>query len=78
MPAANPRRFIAGAVCSQCKTIDTTVMFSREGIYHIECIHCGFTQSQDDLAKPVESTDKGTVQKIQWKKRGQPNSDQGA
>lgn len=77
MSQPNPRRFIAGAVCSQCKKIDTTVMFNHDGVPHIECVHCGFTQSQHDLAKPAASTATTTPQQIQWKKRGQQNSDQG-
>jgi uncharacterized metal-binding protein (TIGR02443 family) len=44
-----PRRFVAGATCAKCKQIDSTVIFSIKTKYHIECIKCGFTQSQDDL-----------------------------
>lgn len=48
-----PRRFVAGATCAKCRQLDSTVIFSINTKYHIECIKCGFTQSQDDLQTMV-------------------------
>ncbi len=37
-----PKRFIAGAKCSQCQALDKVVMFRLAGIQYRECVSCGY------------------------------------
>lgn len=41
-----PRRFVAGAKCSQCQAIDKVVMFRKGGIQYQACVSCGY---QDEM-----------------------------
>lgn len=40
-----PRRFIAGARCSQCDAQDRVVLYRRAGVQYRECIECGFVDT---------------------------------
>lgn len=40
------RRFIAGATCTECKAIDSLMLYTAQGIEHVECVECGFKMSQ--------------------------------
>ncbi len=42
------KRFIAGAVCPHCHSIDT-IMLLLEPEEHISCVHCGWLQRKADL-----------------------------
>lgn len=38
------KRFIAGAVCPKCATMDTLVVYTLEGDEFRECVECGFKE----------------------------------
>ena len=38
------KRFIAGAVCSQCHAIDRTVQYISPDDEWISCVECGYTE----------------------------------
>lgn len=47
------KRFIAGAVCPQCKSMDTLMLFLRDNVEQVECVTCGYhkTRPQDQVEK---------------------------
>ncbi len=68
------KRFIAGAICPQCQMRDRIVVFGIEGEQHIECVNCGFSQSQNNFlanqpAKPKEAIVKFTKNKTNSTKK---------
>ncbi len=42
----NKKRFIAGATCPQCSTLDTVALTIENAVETIICVECGFTQAQ--------------------------------
>ena len=42
------KRFIAGAACPKCKAIDTMMLYKEQGVEKVECVSCGYQQSQTD------------------------------
>ncbi len=42
----SPRRFVAGATCSQCHASDKIIVFRLDGILYRECVACAF---QDEM-----------------------------
>jgi len=40
------RRFIAGAVCPECRAIDRTVVEVIDGVRQRRCVACGHTEEQ--------------------------------
>ena len=47
MPAH--KRFIAGAKCPNCGAMDSIMLYSEDDVEKIECIKCGYKESQDDI-----------------------------
>jgi uncharacterized metal-binding protein (TIGR02443 family) len=45
----NRKRFISSAVCPQCNQMDSLTLSREEGNDIVECVHCGFRQSQSEL-----------------------------
>ncbi|NRA62082.1 MAG: YheV family putative metal-binding protein [Psychrobium sp.] len=47
------KRFIAGATCPKCKSVDSIMLFKENDVEKIECVECHHIQSQvsDDVAK---------------------------
>ena len=43
-PVRKPRRFIAGAVCPQCRAVDRVVLNVRLEVRWRECVSCGFSE----------------------------------
>jgi uncharacterized protein len=39
------KRFIAGAVCPQCRAVDRIVVEQHEGVRRRRCVACGFTDT---------------------------------
>lgn len=39
------KRFIAGAVCPACESMDTIRMWDEEGVPHRECVSCGYSDT---------------------------------
>lgn len=51
------RRFIAGAVCPQCKEMDKVVMYDDELGHRVrECVGCGYKDALDANGNPTELT----------------------
>ncbi|WP_420042836.1 YheV family putative zinc ribbon protein [Denitrificimonas caeni] len=50
------KRFIAGAVCPACETIDTIRMWEVDGVPHRDCVKCGYgdTLNADGNSIPNE------------------------
>lgn len=42
------RRFIAGAVCPQCRSVDRIVVEALEGDRRRRCVACGHTEALSD------------------------------
>ena len=42
------KRFIAGATCPKCKDIDSIMLYEKDGVEMLECISCGYHESQAD------------------------------
>jgi len=40
------KRFIAGATCTECKAVDSLMLYTENGIEHVECVECGFKMSE--------------------------------
>lgn len=41
------KRFIAGAVCPKCGTMDTVRAYETEGQLYRECVSCDFSDAMD-------------------------------
>ncbi|GAB2927633.1 YheV family putative zinc ribbon protein [Hafnia psychrotolerans] len=46
--ATTRKRFIAGAVCPQCKSLDTLTLWAEDQVEVVECIKCGLHKRQTD------------------------------
>ncbi|WP_025563585.1 YheV family putative zinc ribbon protein [Psychromonas sp. SP041] len=47
MPVSkNKKRFIAGAECPQCKTIDSIALTLENAVETLTCVSCDYTQTQ--------------------------------
>ena len=44
MAYSTKRRFMAGAVCPRCSSMDTIVVFNLEGKDFRECVSCNFKE----------------------------------
>ena len=44
--ARSKKRFIAGATCTECKAVDSLMLYSEHGIEHVECVECGFMMDE--------------------------------
>ena len=44
MAYSNKRRFMAGAVCPRCSSMDTIVVFNLDGKDFRECVSCDFKE----------------------------------
>jgi len=40
------KRFIAGATCPKCQKQDTLMLFFENNVEKLECVSCGYHQSQ--------------------------------
>ncbi|MEW6983648.1 YheV family putative zinc ribbon protein [Colwelliaceae bacterium 6471] len=49
------KRFIAGAVCPKCSTMDTMALTKEHGIEKVTCVSCGetMTQPEDHVEKEI-------------------------
>ncbi|WP_341502187.1 YheV family putative zinc ribbon protein [Gallaecimonas sp. GXIMD4217] len=41
------KRFIAGAVCPQCKEQDVIQLIAENNVERIQCVACGYSQTQE-------------------------------
>jgi len=47
------KRFIAGAVCPACQSVDTMKMWNEDGVPHRECASCGYGDTLDERGNSV-------------------------
>jgi len=47
------KRFIAGAVCPACSSMDTIRMFDLDGVPNRECVSCGYADTLDERGNSV-------------------------
>lgn len=57
------RRFIAGAICPQCKAMDKIVLHKHGDQQQRECVACGFKDELQDLGAAPELATRVTPQK---------------
>lgn len=55
------KRFIAGAICQQCKGQDTLMLYKENEVEKVECVDCGDIQSQTDAQVAASSKSEGQV-----------------
>lgn len=48
MTERKKKRFIAGATCPKCKALDSIMLFFENNVEKLECVKCGYSQSQTD------------------------------
>jgi uncharacterized metal-binding protein (TIGR02443 family) len=70
------KQFIAGAICPECKEMDSLVLFTEE--QQIECVSCDFKQTSEQrdaaLSTPAnQSATQGKKQAISSTANGKPN-----
>jgi len=51
------KRFIAGAVCSKCKAMDTLALTKENDVEKVTCINCGeqMTRPEEHIVKSVRA-----------------------
>lgn len=42
------KRFIAGATCPKCQSMDTLMLYIENNVEKLECVSCGYQKSQVD------------------------------
>lgn len=60
MQKRHKRRFVAGATCPKCNALDTISLFFENNVEKLECVACGYAESQADekvknAARPNEN-----------------------
>ena len=63
MSTRQRRRFIAGAVCPECRATDRMVVIGEPPEQRRECIECGFTEKAPQL--PHSGEPPGRLQRTQ-------------
>jgi uncharacterized metal-binding protein (TIGR02443 family) len=64
------KRFIAGAQCPQCQTLDSLYLNSEDAVEQLHCSRCDYLANRNDAQQAPES-DKSEVKKeelVNWKK----------
>ena len=56
------KRFIAGAKCPKCQKMDTLMLYFENNIEKMECVNCGYHQSQ--ASEEVQVATKGSADVI--------------
>lgn len=46
LPVKKKKRFIAGSTCTECQAVDSLMLYTENGIEHVECVECGFKMSE--------------------------------
>jgi hypothetical protein len=50
------RRFIAGAICPECRALDRIVVEASDGGRRRRCVECGHSEAMVDSATPEPAT----------------------
>lgn len=40
------KRFIAGATCPKCQSMDTLMLFFENNVEKMQCVQCNYTEAQ--------------------------------
>ncbi|QBG35898.1 YheV family putative zinc ribbon protein [Litorilituus sediminis] len=53
------KRFIAGAICPQCKAQDTMALTKEDGVEKVTCVSCGeqMVQAEAQVEKEVRDSE---------------------
>jgi len=59
MNRAIKKRFIAGAICPKCKTMDTMALTKENGVEKVTCVSCGeqMVQTEAQVEKVVRANE---------------------
>ena len=68
----NKRRFIAGAICPQCREIDKIVIYTEEGVDVRECVRCDYKDVQSFKSAPSEPTTRVNKSRSEREEEAQP------
>ena len=51
------KRFIAGATCPQCKSVDSIMLYFENNVEKLQCVKCDYkdVQSATDVSEQVAS-----------------------
>ncbi|WP_370692210.1 YheV family putative zinc ribbon protein [Moraxella sp. ZY210820] len=61
------RRFIAGAKCPRCQTLDSIVMLTSVDDEWIECIDCQYSEQRPTEIEATTTIETDTVGVVQFK-----------
>lgn len=61
MPSKIKKRFIAGAKCPACNTVDSLMLYREHNVEKIECVLCGHQQSQAEEQINQASQGQGVI-----------------
>ncbi|CAI8193331.1 MAG: Uncharacterised protein [Glaciecola sp. HTCC2999] len=52
------KRFIAGATCPQCRSIDSIMLYFENNVEKLQCVKCDYkdVQSSTDVSEQVASS----------------------
>ncbi|MFT4993790.1 MAG: putative metal-binding protein (TIGR02443 family) [Paraglaciecola sp.] len=53
------KRFVAGAVCPKCKTMDTLMLYFENNVEKLQCVSCDYSKSQtkDQVSAATRSSE---------------------
>jgi uncharacterized metal-binding protein (TIGR02443 family) len=53
------KRFIAGAICPNCKAMDTMALTKEDGVEKVTCVSCGeqMSQPEEHISKGVRASE---------------------
>ncbi|MCY7295649.1 YheV family putative zinc ribbon protein [Alteromonas sp. a30] len=55
------KRFIAGATCPQCKSVDTLMLYVENNVEKLMCVSCDYRKSQVDNEVETKTGDAQNV-----------------
>ena len=48
MTKRTKKRFVAGAICPKCKSMDTIMLFFENNVEKLECVQCDYSEVQTE------------------------------
>ena len=59
--AVTKKRFIAGAVCPKCKSMDSIMLFMENNVEKIQCTQCDYQETQSSAEVQSQTRDTENV-----------------
>ena len=59
--AVTKKRFIAGAVCPKCKSMDSIMLFMENNVEKIQCTQCDYQETQSSTEVQSQTRDSENV-----------------